>query len=205
IKEMNDEGFYTYTGTRQDWSGSRAIFENGQAMFLITSTADLGIIREAAAESGMDFTTGRLPIPDGSERNGVIIGGASLWVSRDHPQEELAAAVDFALYMTDTENMVDWSTLTGYYPVRNSSVDVLEEEGYFEQFPENTVAFRQLLDTQVNSATAGALMGTFEDTRIIIEEAIQRVLGGGEVDRALSEAKAQADARLQEYNANFPD
>ena len=196
IKEMNDNGFYTYTGTRQDWSGSRAIFQNGEAMFLITSTADLGLIRDAAEESGMNFTTGRFPIPDGSERNGVVIGGASIWVSRDHPQDELEAAVDFVLYMTNPENMVSWAGLTGYYPVRVSSVEMMGEEG-------QTVAFQQLLETQVNTATAGALLGTFEDTRIIIEEAVQRVLGGGDVDEALADAKAQADARLQEYNANF--
>jgi sn-glycerol 3-phosphate transport system substrate-binding protein len=66
-----------------------------------------------------------------------------------------------------------------------------------------TAAFRQLLETQVNTATAGALFGTFEDTRIIVEEAVQRVLGGGDVETALADAKAQADARLREYNANF--
>ncbi len=196
IKEMNDRGFYTYTGTRQDWAGSRAIFQNGEAMFLITSVADLGLIREAAEESGMTFTTGKLPIPDGATRNGVVVGGASIWVSRDHPEDELAAAVDFVLYMTNPENMTSWAELTGYYPVRTSSVEMLGEAG-------QTAAFEQLLETQVNSATAGALLGTFEDTRIIVEEAVQRVLGGGDVESALEDAKAQADARLQEYNANF--
>lgn len=196
IKEMNDRGFYTYTGTRQDWSGSRAIFQNGEAMFLITSTADLGLVRQAAEESGMSFTTGRYPIPDSTERNGVVIGGASIWVSRDHPQDELEAAVDFALYMTNPENMVSWAELTGYYPVRKSSVGMMGEAG-------QTVAFQQLLETKVNTATAGALLGTFEDTRVIIEEAVQRVLGGGDVDAALADAKAQADAKLAEYNANF--
>lgn len=203
IKTLNDNGYYTYTGTLEDWSGSDAIFTNQQGVFHITSTADLGNITTAAGEAGFNLGAGLLPIADGVERNGVVIGGASVWLTTGHPEEELQVAKDFALYMTNPENMVSWHQLTGYYPVRNSSVDMLETEGWFEENPNYTVAFDQLLETQANTATAGALMGTFLETRTFIEEAIQKVLGGTEVDAALEEAKRQADAALAEYNSNF--
>ena len=203
IKELNDNGYYTYTGNLEDWSGSDAIFTNQQAVFHITSTADLGNITAATQEAGFEVGVGALPIADGVERNGVVIGGASVWLTTGHSDEELEAAKEFALYMTSPENMVTWHELTGYYPVRNSSVDLLTQEGWFEENPNYTVAFDQLLETVPNTATAGALLGSFLETRTFIEEAIQKVLNGTEVDAALEEAKRQADAALQEYNSNF--
>ena len=203
IKELNDNGYYTYTGILEDWSGSDAIFLNQQAVFHITSTADAGNITTAATENGFELGTGLLPIADDVERNGVVIGGASVWLTSGHPQEELEAARDFVLYMTNTENMADWHQLTGYYPVRDSSIDLLETNNWFEENPNFTVAFDQLTQTIPNQATAGALMGSFLETRTIIEEAIQRVLQGADVESTLADAKVIADNRLQEYNSNF--
>jgi len=99
--------------------------------------------------------------------------------------------------------MVDWHKLTGYYPVRSSSIDLLEEEGWFAENPNFTVAFDQLLETIPNSATAGALSGSFLDMRTTVGEALQRVLNGADPQEAMNNAKAVADARLEEYNANF--
>jgi len=202
IKELNDNDFYTYTGKFEDWGGSDAIFQEGKAMFHITSTADVGNIA-SAVEGRFQMGTGRLPIADGATRNGVVIGGASVWILDGHPQDQLEAARDFVLFMTNTENMVSWHKLTGYYPVRNSSIDALEAEGWFEKYPERTIAFTQLTETKTNAATGGALFGTFVDTRTIVEEAIQRVLQGADVTEALEEAQVLANKVLAEYNANF--
>ena len=201
IKTLNDNGYYTYTGTLEDWSGSDAIFTEGRAMFHITSTADIGNIVEAA--SGFTVDTAPLPIPADSERTGVIVGGASVWIMQDHPEDELTAARDFVLYMTNTENMESWHKLTGYFPVRNSSVEALEQQGWFTENPRFEVAFDQLLETETVPATAGALLGPFPEIRTIIEEAIQKVLNGEEVDAALEEAKTLADNALEQYNSNF--
>lgn len=202
LKTMNDKGYYTYTGKLEDWDGSDAIFTNGKVMFHITSTADLVNITNAVGDS-FELITGLLPIVDDTTRNGVVIGGASVWIVADHPEEDRLVARDFVLYMTNPENMVSWHKATGYYPVRNSSVDMLTAEGWFEQFPNASTAFDQLLNTIPNSATAGALMGTFQATRTIVEEAIQKVLGGASVEASLEQAKRLADAALAEYNANF--
>lgn len=202
IDELNRNDMYTYTGRLEDWTGSDAIFQEEEAMFHITSTADLGNISNAV-EGSFELGTGLMPIADGVQRNGVVIGGASVWLVDGHSTEELEAARDFVLFMTNTENMVSWHKLTGYYPVRNSSVDALEDEGWFEEDPNAYTAFDQLLNTEPNSATAGALMGSFLDTRTIIGEAIQKVLQGTDVEEAMEEAKKLADDRLREYNANL--
>ena len=203
FKELNDAGYYTYTGTLEDWDGSDAIFTNQEAVFHVTSTADLGNLTAAAEENGFELGAGLLPIADDAERNGVVIGGASLWLMGDKPAEEQQAALDFVLYMTNTENMVSWHKLTGYYPVRNSSVEALEAEGWFEENPNYRVAFDQLLETQVNDATAGALSGNMQELRVITEETMQRIFNGAAVDAELERAAELAEARLAEYNSNF--
>ena len=201
IKELNDKGYYTYTGVLEDWSGSDAIFTEGNVMFHITSTADIDNIVEAAGEE-FEVGTSFLPIADDAERTGVVVGGASVWIMKDHPEEELAAR-DFILYMTNTENMESWHELTGYFPVRTSSVEGLEAQNWFEENPRFEVAFTQLEQTQSVSATVGALIGPFPEVRTIIEEAIQKVLNGQKVDAALEEAKRLADNALPQYNSNF--
>lgn len=202
LKSLNDAGYYTYTGRLEDWSGSDAIFTNGNVMFHVTSTADLVNITNGIGDR-FELATGLLPIPDGVTRNGVVIGGASIWLVDGHPRAELEVARDFVLYMTNPENMVSWHKATGYYPVRNSSVDLLTAEGWFEEFPNASTAFDQLLNTIPSTATGGALMGTFQATRTALAEAIQSVFNGADVDAALEQAKRIADAALTEYNANF--
>jgi sn-glycerol 3-phosphate transport system substrate-binding protein len=87
--------------------------------------------------------------------------------------------------------------------VRGSSIALLEEEGWFEANPNFTVAFDQLLETIPNTATAGALSGSFLDMRTTVGETLQRVLNGADPEEAMIDAKSIADARLEEYNANF--
>ena len=105
------------------------------------------------------------------------------------------------LFLGNTDNMVSWHKTTGYYPIRYSSIDKLKEEGWFDQNPRFLVAFDQLTQTKVDYASGGALLGTFLETRTIIEQAAQSVIDGGEDPMsALQNAKAQADQTLADYN-----
>ena len=70
------------SGKLEDWDGSDAIFTNQKVVFHITSTADIGNNNDAAKKSGFQMGVGVLPIPTGTKRNGVVIGGASLWIPK---------------------------------------------------------------------------------------------------------------------------
>ena len=202
-KDLNDRGYLTNTGTLADTTGTNAIFGEQQALMTINSTAGLGNLLTAAEESGFELGVGVMPIPDGTERNGVSIGGASVWVAADVPAPEAEAALDFVLFLTDTENMADWHRVTGYYPVRTSSVELLREEGWFEGNPLQVVAFDQLLETEPNVANAGPLTGASIEVRTLLEQNIQKVLSGQEVADVARTAQEQVDAALTAYNSNF--
>ena len=202
-KDLNDKGYLTNTGKLADTVGTNAIFGNQKALMTINSTAGLGNLLDAAKQNGFQMGVGVLPIPDGSKRNGLVIGGASLWVAKSAPKPEAETALDFALFMTNTENMASWHKLTGYYPVRTSSVNLLRRQGWFSSNPLQIVAFNQLLSTKPNIANAGALTGANIQMRTIIEQNIQKVLSGQDVDEVAKTANEQINAALLEYNKNF--
>ncbi len=200
-KEMYDKGYYAYSGKLEDWDGADAIFVSGQAAMEITSTSDVVNRQNDAAENGFELGTGYLPYPENSERQGVIVGGASMWMSGGHPDNEMKAATDFVTWFTNTENAVRWHKATGYFPIRKSSVTVLEGEDWFQRNPAYKAAFDQLLNTKDTPATRGAVIGAFPEVRTIIEQAIEKVLAGqATVDDALQQAKEQADKAIQDYN-----
>jgi sn-glycerol 3-phosphate transport system substrate-binding protein len=200
--DMYQNGYYVYSGTYEDWAGSRTIFNSGQSAMLISSTSDVTQAQNWAVEGGFTLGTAALPIPAGTERNGAIVGGASLWLTADHPQEELDAALEFALWISNTENAVRWHKGTGYFPIRLSAVDVLEVENWFERNPAYREAFNQLLETKVNTATAGAVMGAFPEVRTIVEEAAESMfVQGVSPEDALATADSAADAAIADYNS----
>ena len=129
------------------------------------------------------------------------MGGASLWITKDHPTAQLQAAKTFVLWFTNTENSIAWHKATGYFPIHKSAIDVLKVQNWFVLNPAYKAAFDQLLNTKPSRATQGALIGAFPQVRTIIEQAIEKVIAGkATVDAALTEAKALADKAIQEYN-----
>ena len=202
-QNLNKRGYLTNTGKLADTVGTNAIFTGQKAMMTINSTAGLGNILDASKQSGFELGVGPLPLPDAKSHNGVVIGGASLWVAKDVSQSDAELAVDFGQFLTNTENMVSWHKLTGYYPVRKSSVDNLEKEGWFVSNPLQVVAFKQLLSTTPNVANAGALNGANIEVRGFIEQGMQKVLDGQNVASVAKTAAAQAKKAMAEYNKNF--
>jgi sn-glycerol 3-phosphate transport system substrate-binding protein len=187
-----------------DWSLHRKAFTSGQAAMMISSTSDVTQMTKAFAEKGWGLGTGFLPRPDDVERHGVAIGGGTLWMTKDHPQEELEAAWTFLKWMSEPAQQVTWHKGTGYFAVRKSAVDLLEEEGWFDEYPNYQVAFDQLLQTKPSVATQGALMGIFPAFREAVQTAFQKVYEDkATIDEALAEAAAIANKELEQYNEMF--
>jgi sn-glycerol 3-phosphate transport system substrate-binding protein len=108
------------------------------------------------------------------------------------------------LWFTNTENIAEWHKVTGYLPLRNSSVELLEKEGWFQKNPNFLTAVEQIRETTVTPATRGALLGTFPQTRNIVTRVMEELmLQGGDPVAAMKAAKAEADKLLKEYNALY--
>lgn len=202
-KDINDKGYWVYTGKLHDNQGANQIFISKQAAIIIESTGALRTFTTGAEESGFELGTGFFPTNGEVERQGVIIGGASLWVSADNTDEENVAVAEFLMWLEAPEQMARWHQGTGYMPDTKSSQELLESQGYFDENPNQRTAVDQLAAAEVNSATAGAIMGPFPQIRTIVEQAIQSVTSGGDIDTVLADAKAQADAAIADYNSRL--
>lgn len=222
-KDMVDNGYYIYGGTPDDFNGEGLLFLTTPTVFHFNSTAGLTLFKGAFEQFGLELGVAPLPIPNEDATNGVTVGGASVWVTDGHPEEEIQAAVDFAFYLVNPENDIRWHQGTGYFPNRSSSIDLLSEGGFFvdaegnpttpdaegatevpwfEAQPEFRIAVEQLLNSESSFANAGPVVGPMEEVRRIMEEAfISMIDGGFSPQEAMEAAKSRADSVLEEYNA----
>jgi sn-glycerol 3-phosphate transport system substrate-binding protein len=197
-KELYDKGLWVNPG-RENWSQARQNFTTQRVAMMISSTSDVNLTENAAFEGGWDVGTAFMPVPLGFERHGVVIGGGSLWVTKDHPDAELKAATELVVYMSQVSQDIEWHQGTGYFALRTTSLQALALEGWYELHPNYKTASDQLAETQIITATQGALAGVFPEIRTFIEDAAEEVYGGTPVGEALAKAKALIDQALVDY------
>lgn len=194
--EMVKEG--TFANVGRGWDPPEANFLAGRSAMMLHSTSDVfEVVRKA------NFKVGTAPIPlaENKKVGGTVVGGNSLWILKDKPQEEIQASYLLVKYMASRPVQKRWHTGTGYFPIREDLIRELEKEGFYEKFPAAKTAIDQLKSSATSAATQGALMGVFAEARDHIESSIERVLAGRmTVEEALKRAKFQTDDSLRRYN-----
>jgi sn-glycerol 3-phosphate transport system substrate-binding protein len=142
-----------------------------------------------------DLGIGRLP-----SSGGVTVGGASLWLVADQPDEEIAATWDYIQYLVSAATQSEWANGTGYVPINEEAVDVAPLSDTYANDPRFRVAYDQLLAGETNEATAGPVLGPSRQIRGVVAAALQDVLSNGaDPQQALSQAADEADALLEDY------
>ncbi|MEL7234708.1 MAG: extracellular solute-binding protein, partial [Chloroflexota bacterium] len=190
------------------WTDTDAAFFAGQTAMLFDSTAGAPGIQEAA-----EFTVGTTYIPhsDSSERNGVVIGGAALWLIDSEDEALNAASWEFMKFVADQDPQIFWHTNTGYFPVREDLSDNSELLEFWETNQNLRTAIEQLATTNTtledgspNYAVLGGRAGPFPAIRQIIVDAYSDVLDEGMTPQeALDAAAERANQELADYNAFF--
>lgn len=117
-------------------------FVAGTLAAMIASTGSLGNVTR---DSQVEFATAFLPE---EMQFGCPTGGAGLSVLSSASEEEVAAAVEFLTFSTNTENAANWAQNTGYMPVRTSAVESDEYQTFLDENPNNRIAIEQLPLTQ---------------------------------------------------------
>ncbi|HYQ03920.1 MAG TPA: ABC transporter substrate-binding protein [Polyangiaceae bacterium] len=120
------------------WEQCNQDFLSGRAAMIWSSTAFLKYL-----EAHARFKLIAAPLPAGVKR-AVPTGGTFWVVLRSAPSAEKAAAVRFLRFMHEPEQVIEWSTRTGYIPVTRGAVRTLEQRGYYAAHPNDRVALEQL-------------------------------------------------------------
>jgi len=202
---LEEDNVYVYTGTQRDWGGTYDLFAAQGVPFLIYSSSDTTLLTDEGKNGGFEVEAAFMPRNgDRTSGGGNIIGGATLWLVDNLPTAEEDFALGFLNFLNNPENAAEWHRVTGYIPITNASVAVLEAEGWFDQNPNSRVANEQLAAAPATAATAGALMGNFVLIRNVITEAIEDILVNNLDPQArMEQAQANAQQLLEEYNQLF--
>ncbi|MDH5520633.1 MAG: extracellular solute-binding protein, partial [Acidimicrobiia bacterium] len=135
---------------------------------------------------------------------GNLIGGATLWLANGLSETEEDGALAFLNFFSNPENAAAWHQLTGYIPITNSAVALLEEEGWYNESPNSAVASDQLDAAADTPAATGALVGNFVAIRDVVTAAIEDVLVNDvDVAERMASAQAEAQQQLDDYNELF--
>jgi sn-glycerol 3-phosphate transport system substrate-binding protein len=203
-KQMQDAGHYVYTGVQRDWDGTYNAFASQQVPFLIYSSSDTTLLTDEGESGGYEVEASFMPHNADRAEGGNIIGGATLWLIDGLDEGTEDAALAFLNFLNNPENAASWHQTTGYIPITNESIALLEDEGWFEENPNSAVAGEQLDAAPDSPATAGVLMGNFVAIRDVITGAIEDVLVNDlDVAERMQQADDEAQRLLEDYNELF--
>jgi sn-glycerol 3-phosphate transport system substrate-binding protein len=183
LDTMNKEGTFGNFGT--NWDDIRAAFSSGKvAMYMDSSAGIANAIESSPFEVGAAY----IPHADEVKRQGVIIGGASLWMSKGIADEEQQAAWEFMKYLTTPEVQAKWHLDTGYFAINPDAYeeDIVKEK--WAEYPQFQVTVNQLQDTEPSVVTQGALISVFPESRQQIVTALENLYQGADPQQVLDEA-----------------
>jgi len=195
LDTMNKAGTFGNYGT--NWDDIRAAFSSEKvAMYMDSSAGVAGAIANSPFEVGVAY----IPHADDIERNGVAIGGASLWMSKGIAENEQEAAWEFMKYLTTPEVQAKWHLDTGYFAINPSAYDEENVKAKWEEFPQFKVTVDQLQDTVPGLATQGALISVFPESRQQVVTALEDLYQGKDPQEALDQAAEGTNRAMEIAN-----
>ena len=124
---------------------AQTMFVNGELAAYMNSSAGLGGLLQAAAETGVEVGVAMFPTYD-PEHHVAEIGGANLSVvGADNSEEEIQASWEFVKYIMSDEEQFFNAKTSGYVPCTKSVAEYPEMVSFWEENPEFKVAYDQLL------------------------------------------------------------
>ncbi|QXE01329.1 ABC transporter substrate-binding protein [Terribacillus sp. DMT04] len=192
ISDMHKAG--TFYNVGQTWDDMRAAFQSETITMMLDSSAGVkGLVDNADFEVGVAY----LPHPDGVDPQGVVIGGASLWMAKDISEKQEQATWDFMKYLSTPEVQAKWHVESGYFAINPAAYeeDLVKQE--WENYPQLKVTVDQLHDTVSSPATQGALISIFPEARQQIVTGMESLYQGTDPKEALDKAAAEVDTVLE--------
>lgn len=181
------------------WGDARSGFLNEQVGIHMDSSSAIASMIDGANEAGFEARVGHVPSQERDERHGLVIGGGALFVPVGIEGAELEATAEFLLWMSQPEQQARWHRGTGYYPVTQGSIDLLESEGFYEENPGFLLAFNHLIESTDSPATAGAMTMGHGEIRQTIDDTMMGRLFDDDPDPVsdvLGDLKEELDEHL---------
>ena len=196
IKDLQDQELLLNYGS--DGTNTISGFTQQQVgMFIASSASCRNVI-----DSSTDFEVGvaNLPVPEGTEPEGVYGGGGALCVATGLDEDVEAGVMEFLTYATSPEVQATWAVSTGYFPICNGAYETETLTSTYEELPQLQVAADQLLNSNVNSITAGPLLSQLPQLRTDLQTALEAVFNGSDVESAVAQAVESTNSAIASAN-----
>lgn len=175
---------------------------SGKYGMTIDTSAALGTVYSVLKNyPNISLGVGPFPVLNASRAGGVEPGGSALYISNRVPAAEQAAAWTFSEYLDTTQNLATWAAGSGYIPIRKSSVATATIQNLWAAEPAFKVAYDQLQRGGNSAASAGAVIGPYQDVRTDVLDAEETMyLQGVSPSAALQAAAKAVNATIAQYN-----
>jgi sn-glycerol 3-phosphate transport system substrate-binding protein len=195
-KKLVDSGNAGNFG-RKTADTQNAFIAGNTAMYL-DSTASLSAVL-TGVNGKFEVGTGFLPKVTDSDKGGVSIGGASLWIMNNNDAKKQQAAWEFIKFLVTPEEQAYWNINTGYFPVTKKAYDLQSVKDNIAKYPQFQTAIDQLHASTPSSV--GALLGVFPEARAAIETNIEIMLNGQQSpQQAIDNSAKTINAAIEKYN-----
>ncbi|MBU3175570.1 ABC transporter substrate-binding protein [Clostridium estertheticum] len=195
-KKLVDSGDVGNFG-RKTQDTQNAFMAGNTAMYL-DSTASLSSVLNGVNKK-FEVGTGFLPKVNSTDKGGVSIGGASLWIMDKKDKAKQQASWEFLKFMVSAKEQSYWNANTGYFPVNKQAYNLKEVKDNLVKYPQFQTAIDQLHASTPDSK--GALLGVFPEARAATETNIESMLGGKQTPQeALDNAAKTANSAIEKYN-----
>ena len=196
LAEWQKGKVFTYGGRRGD---GNPLFAEGKCAMLINSSAYYSGLRKSAK---FDFGTSELPYwstVKGAPQNSII-GGATLWVLKGHPDAEYKGVAAFMNYLSDVFVQTFWHQNTGYVPITNAAYELTKRSGYYGKNEGRDVAIIQMSGKAPTPNSKGLRLGSFVQTRDIINDELEAIWSGKKTaQQGLDDAVARGNKLLRKF------
>lgn len=144
-------------------------FGEGKVAFTMGSSSGFPFY-QTAVSGGAKFNWSVALIPQGASNKAPVTTsyGANIAMFNKSSAEKRLASWLFIKYFTSTEVNADWSSFTGYLPIRKSTLDTTAVKTQFEKLPAYKVAVTEI---QQYGKPETTVKGT-QDTRTFIQDAM---------------------------------
>lgn len=173
----------------RDYGSAGADFVSGQTSMMYNSPGSLAFV-----DSGATFEWGVSGLPSHTER-AAPTGGGSFVLFETGNDERRRAAWEYAKWMTEPEQVIEWTVASGYLPIRDDVLNDEEMVAYYERLPQARNALAELEYSQPRPPATFAAQEVFD----AVTSAVEAALAGTDPQQALDEAQRTADRILEPY------
>lgn len=183
-------------GTNAENNETASFLSERLGMFL-QSSADIGQLTLGNKDQlGITY----YPHPDGQKRNGVAIGGASLWISNDKSQAVQRGGWDFIKYLMTPKSQAEWQVATGYLALNTDSQKQPALQALYQKLPATRVPGEQLRSVKPNNTNSGIFLQGLIQERNLTQTAMEQIYAGGNIEKALMTAQKSMNSYIQNNN-----